>query len=517
MTFINKIFHFFKNRKYLYLVVPAVLIVAGLFIFSNKNGKENTIIVSHTDFVNQVSISGKVIASEDVDLAFKNGGVIERVYFSVGEGAIKEQIIKSGTLIAKIDAKDAEKDVHDAEISLESAKLSLAKIQLENSDENLNADLKKAYDDGFTAVSDAFLDFSTTITGLEDILGEGNLSDSSARTNGNTAISFRNQAEKLYYEAQNSFETNRKIFRLLDRNSSPEDIENIINKTYETTKLFSDAIKSIKNFVDYMADDSGNASDFSASRDTLSLYNNTISGHIALLLSIKTDISDFKEAFPSAGFDIDDAELLVKQRENDLLDARNKLSDYYIRAPFDGVITKIDARVGERATPDVPLITMMSADVFQIDSYVPEVNIALIKLGAEAKVTLDAYGEDVLFNAKVIAIDPAETIRDGVSTYKIKLQFSEEDSRIKSGMTANVSIITFSKQNVIVLPGGVIFDRDGKKFVQVKEDDKILEKEIIIGSVSSLGQVEVVSGLTDGELVILNPDVGRQESQTSNI
>ena len=147
----------------------------------------------------------------------------------------------------------------------------------------------------------------------------------------------------------------------------------------------------------------------------------------------------------------------------------------------------------------------MGTGVFLIESYVPEVNIALIKIGDEAKVTLDAYGENILFYAKVISIDPAETIRDGISTYKVQMQFKENDERIKSGMTANVSITIFNKPNVIVIPAGVIFEQDGKKFVQVKTDKGISDREVTLGDVSALGQVEVMSGLEDGETVLLNP------------
>jgi HlyD family secretion protein len=150
---------------------------------------------------------------------------------------------------------------------------------------------------------------------------------------------------------------------------------------------------------------------------------------------------------------------------------------------------------------------MMSADAFQIESYVPEVNIAQIKLDNDAQVTLDAYGPSVNFVATVISIDPAETIKDGVSTYKIKLKFKENDDRIKSGMTANVSIATFVKQNVISVPGGVIFEKNGKNFVQIKNDDKITDREVVLGAVSSLGRTEIVSGLMDGDLILLNPKI----------
>ena len=64
-----------------------------------------------------------------------------------------------------------------------------------------------------------------------------------------------------------------------------------------------------------------------------------------------------------------------------------------------------------------------------------------------------------------------------------------------------------------MLPGGVVFEKDtsnisgqtNKKFVQVKVNEKIQDREVILGEVSSLGQVEIVSGVSDGDVVILNP------------
>jgi len=496
-----------KKKKIIVIVGTIVLLVLVIFIFKNRNGNEQTITIKTSNFVDQVSVSGKVVPFSNVELSFKNSGRIDWIYFSMDQSTPERQIVKAGAVIAQIDDKDAQESVHDAEIGLENAKLSLEKLKLESSDENLSSDLQKAYDDGFIAVSDAFIDLFPTITGLDDLLGKDNVSDNTTRNSGQNALDYKDEAESLYYKAKNAFQQNRVDFRVLDRNSPRQDIENIINETYDTTKIFMDAIKSTKNLVDFLAEDRDSVSEYSSSQDTLYEYTNTINEHLTKLLSIKTSIKDYKDAFSYSDLDIQSSLLSVKQKENALREARNELADYYIRAPFDGIITKIDAKVGEMASANTPLISIMSADTFQIESFVPEVNIAQIKLWDEAKITLDAYGEDVYFKAKVISIDPAETIRDGVSTYKVRLQFIEKDDRIKSGMTANVAVTIFSKPNVIVIPESVTFEKDSKKFVQVKKNRNIIDKEIVLGEMSSLGQAEVLSGLSDGEVVILNPQI----------
>ena len=148
---------------------------------------------------------------------------------------------------------------------------------------------------------------------------------------------------------------------------------------------------------------------------------------------------------------------------------------------------------------------MISSGVFQIESFVPEVNIALIEVGDNAKVTLDAYGSGVVCEAAVASIDPAETIRDGVSTYKTILEFAEDDPRIRSGMTANVRIMTDEREGIISIPQGLVLERDGKKFVVVKAGEGVEEREITVGAVSSLGNIEIVNGLSEGDQVVLSP------------
>jgi HlyD family secretion protein len=154
------------------------------------------------------------------------------------------------------------------------------------------------------------------------------------------------------------------------------------------------------------------------------------------------------------------------------------------------------------STADIA-VSVISANNFQVESYIPEINISFIKVGDPADTTLDAYGSEVIFPAKVVTIDPAETIKDGVSTYRVVLEFNANDDRIKSGMTGNTVITTAKKQNVISVPQGMVTIKDGKKTVSVKKGDSIVEVTVETGSVSSSGNIEILSGLADGDVVII--------------
>ena len=144
----------------------------------------------------------------------------------------------------------------------------------------------------------------------------------------------------------------------------------------------------------------------------------------------------------------------------------------------------------------------MSIGRYEMEAFVPEADIAKVKVGNKANVTLDAYGSDNFFPAEVYQIDPAETVIEGVATYRVRLRFIQEDIRIKSGMTANIDLITKEVSQVIAIPARVVVSFAGEKTVKVLVDNKPIERKVILGVKGSDGMVEVLSGLKVGESVI---------------
>ena len=145
---------------------------------------------------------------------------------------------------------------------------------------------------------------------------------------------------------------------------------------------------------------------------------------------------------------------------------------------------------------------MISTNKYEIEANVPEADIAKIKVGNTADVTLDAYGNDVRFNVKITAIDPAETVIEGVSTYKTTFQFTAEDGRIKSGMTANLDILTDKKENVIAIPSRAVITKGADKIVTVLGNNILKEVKVTLGLRGSDGNVEIVSGISEGDKVV---------------
>ncbi|MFA5855027.1 MAG: efflux RND transporter periplasmic adaptor subunit [Candidatus Gracilibacteria bacterium] len=194
----------------------------------------------------------------------------------------------------------------------------------------------------------------------------------------------------------------------------------------------------------------------------------------------------------------------VSEANASLAEYTANLNKTIIYAPFDGVITKQDGKEGESASALTPIISMMSTGAYEVEAFVAEADIAKVATGMSAEITLDAYGSDTVFAAKVVFVEIGETVIDGVSTYKIKLYFDEENDKIRSGMTANVDISGEVKTGVIAIPQRSVIRKDGGKFVQVLLDDgSTKEVQVETGFRGSDGYIEITSGLIGGEKVLL--------------
>ncbi|MDP3958407.1 MAG: efflux RND transporter periplasmic adaptor subunit, partial [bacterium] len=196
----------------------------------------------------------------------------------------------------------------------------------------------------------------------------------------------------------------------------------------------------------------------------------------------------------------------VKAAAADVANARAALGKTLIFAPFAGTVSNVEVTAGETATANSPVLSLIGRGAFQIETYVPEVSIAAVKTGDRARVTLEAYGKGVQFDARVVSIDPAETVKDGISTYKTILRFSAPDPRIRSGMTANTVIETSRTENAIVVPRGAVYEADGKHYVHVVSGGEVSPREVELAPGGSLGQAEVTEGLSEGEVILLAPE-----------
>lgn len=492
------------------VVIVLVVIILLLVIFGGSSAKPQTLTVTRTDFINEITVSGKVIAAQTAELGFDQSGRISAIYAAVGD------TVKSGAMIASIENGTVRADLAQKEATLDKERAKLAALQRGTRAEEL-AGTEQKYIDASSALviamRNAYMQTNDAILNKADSLfTNGNLN--------NPEITIRTQS----YSEKRAIENERvSVGEQLKKWNTALGTLGGSNATSSYALLSSirstgsAAISSAKTFLDHLSFIAGNLTPANSGADqsAIDTYRSTA---ISAGQQAGSAASSEQEAYGawssaykslvldqsgSSAEDIAAQNAQVKSAAADVSNALAQLRKTIITAPFDGIVTKIDLKIGEIASPSDSRIAMMSSGVFEVESYIPEVNIAQVKIGDPASITLDAYGTETDFSASVIGIDPAETLKDGVSTYKTRLLFSENDTRIKSGMTATIHITTEKKSGVISIPRSAVTKRNGGIFVNVVSGDGTIERAVTTGSVTNLGKIEITSGLEEGEIIAL--------------
>lgn len=184
--------------------------------------------------------------------------------------------------------------------------------------------------------------------------------------------------------------------------------------------------------------------------------------------------------------------------------ALERLHDQEIVAPVDGVIAEVGPKPGEQAAPNAKIMTLIGNQGYTIEALVPEGDIAKVQVGQKATLTFDSFGDDTVFTSTVIAEYPDQTKVQDAIYYKVRLAVdARADKEIKPGMTANITILTAEQRDVLVVNNRAVRDTNGKKAVRVVRTGVAQEVPVELGLKGDEGRVQIVSGLSQGDQVVL--------------
>lgn len=172
-------------------------------------------------------------------------------------------------------------------------------------------------------------------------------------------------------------------------------------------------------------------------------------------------------------------------------------------SPISGIVTVQNAKVGETIAAHAIVVSVISESQYEIEAQIVEADISNLNVGDKATFTLDTYGEDEIFKAEVIKIDPAAQLIEGVANYKVILKLDDGEGRVNSGMTADIDIITAERENVIVLSQRAVIYKGGTKMVRILEKGNLIkEVEVETGITGEGGLIEITSGVKEGDTIV---------------
>ena len=173
-----------------------------------------------------------------------------------------------------------------------------------------------------------------------------------------------------------------------------------------------------------------------------------------------------------------------------------------IYAPIDGIIIVQNIQVGQSFAISDAILTM--SDRLTVKAQVDETDIAKIKLGQKANLTLDAYPDEKT-DAKVVHIGfDAKTV-NSVTSYIVDVLPAKVPKHMLSGMTANVTFILSELPGALIIPTEAVSTKNGIGCVRIKpaHPDDAIECVRISFSPSQGLETVVTSGLTEGQIVLV--------------
>jgi multidrug efflux pump subunit AcrA (membrane-fusion protein) len=534
-----------KSKKTIFfLIIVAVLGFIIYQLFLKKEAPSYTLVDVKRGTVSQeVSETGQIKKGDKINVGFKNPGRIEKIFAEVGED------INKGDTLAKLETADLIIQLKQAE-----ANLALYQAQLNKLEAGATPEEIKEYQ---TAVANAETAFQNAVQKLADITAqaEDNMNSSyedalivinDSYLKAYNAYTAALSVQKAYFnsndlqtimvvEARSAMEASLARVKVCSdsaqANPSRVNIDSNLAQIRIELNSISNNLRTIRetcedfNYVGIVS--STNKTSLDTQRTNISAAITDLVDAQQTIISTKLDNEyDINVAKTTASssqgslvvaqnslnsliapprtedVSLYQAQVDKAQAEVDIL--KNKIYEASLRSPVEGQITEIKKRAGELVQSSLQdsVFIVMPAVGYEIKADIYEEDVVKMSIGNEVGISLIAFPGKT-YKGKVVSIDPAEKIIDGVVYYETIVNFDDIPEEAKPGMTVDLVFKTASKENVLMIPQTAVRKKEGRTFVEILQGKAFAEKEVVLGLSGKDEMVEIVSGLSEGEKVIL--------------
>lgn len=240
--------------------------------------------------------------------------------------------------------------------------------------------------------------------------------------------------------------------------------------------------------------------------------------------------------YETATYNYEKSKAAYEQSQASMVKVNRNLEYATITSPIDGVVINRAVEEGQTVAAgfETPTLFTIAADLtkMQVIADVDEADIGNVEDGQRVSFTVDAYPNDV-FEGTVKQIrlgdsssssSSSSTSTSTVVTYEVVITADNPDLKLKPRLTANVTIYTLERDNVLTVPTkslrfvpeeellmgtGLTAENSaqeapaGKRLIWVKQGQQLLPKVITVGSTSG-NMIEVTDGLTEGEEIAVD-------------
>ncbi len=406
-----------KKRTWIILAVIVALVAGGVYFTTRSTASRadasallaNATLanVVQTTLITSVDSTGSIIPEATLDLSFGASGTVDAVKVQVGDR------VQKGEVLATLDTSDLDYQVTKAEQAYLLQQLTYSETVA--ADPNDVAVAQASYNSAAAAYSAAQQDYSQ-LSVKESV-------QCSSLTSAKAAL---DRAQTAYDRIANDHQASQ----YLSADWGP----------------YTQIVKALENAQDAYTQAVSNCN-----VTKLSLNDSSLRSAQTQVQSAKATLDNLTSPRTET---VIQAEAALEQARLSLEQAKRELANATITAPFDGVVTAVNVVAGD-ASGSSAAVSIADTSRLHVDVLVDETEIANIKVGQDAQITLDAL-TGITLTGKVANVAPSGTVSSGVVNYNVRVNLDATDAAqsaaLKLDMTANASIIGEQHENVLAVP-----------------------------------------------------------------
>ncbi len=499
---------FLRSKWFLSLLAVVLLLGAGGTYYYTNNVQAaqvseepdiQTSSVRQGDIVVSATGAGTVIPAEEVNLGFRNSGILAELAVQVGDK------IEAGAVLARLDDTDSRAQMAQAEISLRETELQLqqllgdpdpaalasAQSGLTSAQSDLTRLTAPPSAEDLSAARDNLLSAKQAL----NLLLAGPTSDEAAAAKADVDLASIN-----VQKAQADYD---KVSWRPDVGTLPQ-----ARALQEATIAYEKAV------ANYDLKTAGASADqFSAARAKVSqaqaqldtLENGADAEDLAAAEAKLAQAQAQLDVLLDGATEIEAelAQLKVEQARNNLASAQTALDNTTLLAPIAGVITAVSAQTGENSGTGA-IISLADLDQPLLEIFLDETDLDKVGAGYEVEVVFDAFPDDT-FIGRVEQVDPSLTMESGTSVVRALVRLDESSFAkplvLPIGLNATVEVIGGRATNAMLIPVEALREiSPGQYAVFVMKDGEPALSFVEVG-LMDFSFAEIISGLERGDVV----------------
>jgi HlyD family secretion protein len=455
-----------SGRKVTIAIIGLVVICVATIVAGKRLGEDKTVMTVDTvkvaprPFSVTVSAQGVIEPAKTVEVRAGIMGKVSEILVREGD------TVKTGQILARLEKPDLEAQLQQAKAQVAAAEADL--MQLES---------QVAGESGKTfAVRQAETQLQAARVRLQDILkgpSEAQIAQAEAQV-AQAEIAVRDGMRQL--EAMEALYKEGAVSR-----SAVEDARGRVesaNAKYEASKKQYEALRE------------------SPAKEQVELAEAQVSeAETALALAKEQEAS--KEKSREAVV----ARLAQANAGLRLIEATLAMTT--VTSPENGIVTSVPVTRGAVVTEGMPILGIAKAGGMRVKAKVDETDIARVKVGQRAIFSTDAVWDAEFFGV-VSEIAPQAVYDSMTPGFPVLINIEDPGDDLRSGMSADVEIVTYSKENALVVPVQAIVEQDGMEavFVVSEPDSKACITRVVTGFSGAI-DVEIREGIEEGDRVVI--------------